>query len=278
MLIVDSQVHIWSPDTPERPSPTRSSAYRPEPLSADALLKEMHEAGVDRAVLVPPAPDGDRNDLALAAAHAHPERFAVMGRLDPLAPASRDILPSWLEQRGMLGLRLNVSTPPLTAALPEGHLDWLWRDAEEYRVPIYVLVAHSMVHLIDAVAERHPQLKLVIDHMGLTGHTRDAQAFRDFDKVLGIARRPNVAAKLSALPTFSTDKYPYRSLHPYIRKACDGFGSKRLFWGTDLTRSPIPYRQRVTLFTEELPWLTTTDLEWIMGRGLCEWIGWSESR
>jgi hypothetical protein len=28
------------------------------------------------------------------------------------------------------------------------------------------------------------------------------------------------------------------------------------------------------MFTEELPWLKGPDLEWVMGRGLCEWIGW----
>jgi hypothetical protein len=30
----------------------------------------------------------------------------------------------------------------------------------------------------------------------------------------------------------------------------------------------------VTLFTEELPWLTDEDKRWILGRGLCEWIDW----
>jgi hypothetical protein len=28
------------------------------------------------------------------------------------------------------------------------------------------------------------------------------------------------------------------------------------------------------MFTEELPWLTADDKEWIMGRGVCEWLGW----
>ena len=28
------------------------------------------------------------------------------------------------------------------------------------------------------------------------------------------------------------------------------------------------------MFTEEMPWLKGRDLEWVMGRGLCEWIGW----
>jgi len=28
------------------------------------------------------------------------------------------------------------------------------------------------------------------------------------------------------------------------------------------------------MFAEEMSWLTHDDLEWIMGRALCEWIGW----
>jgi hypothetical protein len=25
---------------------------------------------------------------------------------------------------------------------------------------------------------------------------------------------------------------------------------------------------------EEIPWLSAGDKEWILGRGLCEWLGW----
>jgi len=26
--------------------------------------------------------------------------------------------------------------------------------------------------------------------------------------------------------------------------------------------------------SEEIPWLTASDKEWILGRGVCEWLGW----
>jgi L-fuconolactonase len=39
-------------------------------------------------------------------------------------------------------------------------------------------------------------------------------------------------------------------------------------WGTDLTRLPSSYRQAVTLFTEELDFLSDADQAWIMGRGI----------
>jgi hypothetical protein len=37
---------------------------------------------------------------------------------------------------------------------------------------------------------------------------------------------------------------------------------------------PCTYRQAVTMFTEEMPWLSGDDLDWIMGRGVCEWLRW----
>ncbi len=57
-------------------------------------------------------------------------------------------------------------------------------------------------------------------------------------------------------------------------QAIDAFGPERFFWGTDITRMPCSYRQCVTMFTEELPWLSGRDLELVMGRAVCAWIGW----
>lgn len=53
-----------------------------------------------------------------------------------------------------------------------------------------------------------------------------------------------------------------------IRRVCDAFGPRGIFWGTDLSRLPCTYRQGVTMFTEEIPWLTAEDKAWIMGRGV----------
>ena len=136
-----------------------------------------------------------------------------------------------------------------------------------------ILVSHAMVPLVDKVAERFPGLKLVMDHCALTSG-KDEEGFRDFDKLLAIAKRPNVAAKTSCFPHYTTDRYPYAKLHGYLRQVYDAFGPKRMFWGTDLSRLPCTYRQGVTMFTEELPWLRGEDLEWVMGRGVCAWLGW----
>ena len=278
MLIVDAQVHIWGANTPERPWPARLEAHRDVPIDQDELRREMDAAGVDRVVIVPPSWEGDRNDLALAAAAAHPDRFAVMGRLDSEAADARDRLRTWRAQPGMLGLRFTFHAPVLLPPLTEGRMDWVWAEAERLDIPIMVLVSHAHTHLIDRVAERHPGLRLVMDHLALTRLTYDGEAFRDLDRLLALARRPNVAVKVSALPCYTRDTYPYRKLHPYIRRVYDTFGPQRMFWGTDLSRLPCTYRQGVTMFTEEIPWLSAEDKSWIMGRGVCEWLGWMPAR
>ncbi|KPK18129.1 MAG: hypothetical protein AMJ67_11415 [Betaproteobacteria bacterium SG8_41] len=273
MLITDAQVHIWAASTPERPWPARHKPHRPEPLGKDELLKEMDAAGVSRAVIVPPSWEGERNDLALAAAQAHPDRFAVMGRLDPDAPGAREAISGWRKQPGMLGLRFTFHRPGLRELLTEGRVDWLWPAAEKAGVPIMVLVPHGLAHLMADIAGRYPGLRIVMDHLGLH-EGKDEEAFAQFDKFLALARHPNIAAKASCLPHFTADSYPYRRLHPYIRKVYDAFGPKRIFWGTDISRLPCTYRQAITMFTEELSWLKPDDKEWIMGRGVCEWLGW----
>ena len=94
------------------------------------------------------------------------------------------------------------------------------------------------------------------------------------DAQVMLARRGNIAVKASALRCYSTESYPFPGLHAHIRRVYDAFGSRRIFRGTDWTRLPCPWRQAVTLFTEELPWLSGEDKEWIMGRAICEWLGW----
>ena len=68
--------------------------------------------------------------------------------------------------------------------------------------------------------------------------------------------------------------YPWRNIHGYIEQIFDAFGPHRSFWGTDITRMPCSYRQCVTMFTEELSFLSGTDKELVMGRALCAWIDW----
>ena len=276
MLICDAQVHIWAANTPERPWPARAEPHR-APLGKEELLAEMDKAGVDRVIIVPPSWEGDRNDLAIDAAKSHPERFATMGRFDPDAPGAREAIKSFKRQPGMLGMRFTFHTPVLRQPLLDGRFDWVWGEMEKGGIPAMVLFHHEYMHLADKVAERYPGLRLVLDHLGLKSgkEVREAENFATLGNVLALAKRPNVAAKVTAMPCYAEDKtWPFKSVHPHIQRVFDAFGPQRTFWGTDWSRLPCSYREGVTMFTEQMAWLKGQDLEWVMGRGVCEWLNW----
>ncbi len=76
--IIDAQVHIWSKTV----VPTFGLHRKAQKFTAEELLKEMDEAGVDAALIHPPSWDPDSNGLSVEAAQKYPDRFAVMGQFD----------------------------------------------------------------------------------------------------------------------------------------------------------------------------------------------------
>jgi predicted TIM-barrel fold metal-dependent hydrolase len=275
-VIVDAQIHLWPPDGPEHPWPEgaheRVKAHPRNLESAEAVLAEMDAAGVKRAVLVPPTFAGGWNDVCLDAAARYPDRFAVMGAFDLNELDREQTLRNWRDTLGMLGLRITLSRGVSQTWLRDGTIEWLWEIAEEAGIPIYLLPP-DLIPEVRTLALRRPGLKLVIDHLGLRTGARD-EAVNDAVKDLALlADLPNIAVKADCLPSYVSEDYPYPGLQRVIREVVDIFGAKRVFWGSDLSRLPGTYGQVVKLFTEETG-LSADDLEWIMGRGLSEWLGW----
>ncbi len=275
MTIIDAQVHIWPPESPERPRVTADASipHRPVPLGYEKLLLEMERAGVQCVICVPPSWEGYRNDFALEAARVYPERFAVMGKLPVNQPAGEKLMATWRKQPGMLGMRVSFVHSGTHAWLDDGSTDWFWAAAERYDIPIMLFVPFA-IHKVAEIAERHPGLRLIVDNMGLNRKLRGQPLGPVVEVVAQFARFRNVAVKASALPLYVAEPYPFPTLHPQIRRIVDAFGPHRVFWGTDLSQLPCSYRRAVTLFTEELDFLSDTDKEWIMGRGIAEWLDW----
>lgn len=283
--VTDAQVHVWAPpraDRPWAPGAERyangvanlSSAER-APLSAEELLGQMGTAGVDRVVLVPPTFEGDRNDVALDAARRWPDRFRVMGRFPVTDTNVRGTLRSWQEQDGMIGIRLTFHWGEQQQWLHDGSVDWFWPEAERAGIPVAVYAPGGLGR-VASVARRHPSLRLIVDHFALPLAARDADVPAVVDELVSLASLPNVAVKASALPSYTNAPYPFRPLHDPIRRVVDAFGVRRVFWGSEVSRLPCTYREAVTVFTEELDFLSDDDLAWVMGRGISEWLGWPE--
>jgi len=275
-LIVDSQVHLWKANTPDRPWTPGATPQLPEPFTIERLFPMMEEAGVDRVVIVPPTLEGTRLDYAQEAVRRYPGRFGIMGRIALDDPASARRLPTWRQQPGVYGIRLNIAGPQ-AAWLTNGTADWFWPAAERAGIPVMFLTA-GQTSLFGAIAERHPQLALIVDHMGVAS---DALRSRGLAALIGdtatLAKYPNVSVKLSASPLMSMQPYPFRDMTDHIHRLFDAYGPRRSYWGTDITNSfaKATYRQRITHFTEELPFLSEDDKDWVMGRALLARLGWT---
>jgi predicted TIM-barrel fold metal-dependent hydrolase len=176
----------------------------------------------------------------------------------------------------VLGIRLNI-TGDEGASLTDGTADWFWPAAEQANVPVMFLTT-GQTHLFARIAERHPNLVLIIDHMGVSSQTARNQAVpAAIQQSVALAKFPNLSVKLSAAPLLSSETYPFRDLTPHIRRLFDAYGPRRCYWGTDLTNSfaKASYRQRIAHFTETLNFLSEEDKDWIMGRAIVERLGWA---
>ena len=273
MLIVDSQIHLWQ-------NAKMSVHHRQIPTySVDDALAEMASAGVDCAVIHPPSTLGEAvNVISVEAARRYPDKFCVLGHFDLESPEREHIVAHWRERPGMLGFRFTFNQPHQKTWWTDGSLDWFWAASEKAGLPVGLLAGSANMPAVAKIAGRYPRLKLQIDHIGrwagASGPRKDDAAFADLPDMLALAKLPNVAVKLSGAPSCSSQPYPYQNIHGYLHQIVEAFGPDRCFWGTDITRMPCPYRQCVTMFTEELPWLKGRDLERVMGGAIVDWLGW----
>lgn len=278
LRIIDSQVHIW--DAPSEREPwvagATAFAHRPgRPLGPEELLTEMTSAGVEKAILVPPSWVGDNNDFVLRATLEHPERFGWMGRVSLTTPQSALDLRRWKEATGALGLRLTFVRES-EGWLQDGTAAWIWNAADEADLPL-MIYAPGQQTILATVARDHPDLQLIVDHLGLNARLKDINLLPLIKDTLELARFPNVAVKASGLPSMVGEPYPFASLFGVVRETVRGFGPQRVFWGTDFSRLSCTLSEAVNMFTREMTFLSDEDLTWIMGRGVAQWLHWEQS-
>ena len=275
-IIVDAQIHMWKANTPDRPWVAGTRPQLPEPMTIERVVPMIDAAGVDRVVIVPPTLEGDRVDYGQEAARRYPGRFATMGHIGLDDPGAARRLPGWRDQPAVLGVRLNIAGPQ-AKWLTDGTADWFWPAAEKAQVPVMFLTT-GQTALFGPIAERHPALTLIIDHMGISTETlRGGGMAETIAASAALAKHQNVSVKLSSIPLFSAEPYPFRDMTDHIHRLFDAFGPQRSHWGTDVTNSfaKASYRERVTHFTETLDFLSEDDKDWVMGRSILQRLRWA---
>jgi len=237
-LIIDAQIHMWPANRPDRSWVAGTQPQLPEPFTIERVMPLINEAGVDRVVIVPPTLEGERLDYAQEAVKRYPGRFGIMARIDLDKPDRAARLSTWRNQPGVLGIRINI-VGEQAKWLTDGTTDWFWPAAEQANLPIMFLTT-GQTHLFGRIAEKHPQLPLIIDHMGVSTAVLRSWKLAESIAAAALAKYPNVSVKLSSAPLMSSEPYPFRDMTPHIRRLFDVYGPRRSYWGTDVTNMRPP--------------------------------------
>jgi L-fuconolactonase len=246
-------------------------------VTGEMMVEAMANVGVSGALLVATSHYGFDSSYSLEAARRFPERFRVVGRIDPLAPDASDRVARWREEPYGVALRIVVLSDTDREHVLGGAFDNTLRAAEREAVPLCFVLSNVLSEMA-AVAQRYPDLQIVIDHLGLPRPPRitHEQLWSEaFPQLLALGQLPNIALKLSAIPALSAEPFPFRDLWPRVDELIAVFGAERLMWGSDWSaHRDWPYDEQVQFIRDEID-LTTDERRLIMGGALRRIFRWS---
>jgi predicted TIM-barrel fold metal-dependent hydrolase len=279
MPIIDSQVHAYEANTPQRPWATVPNW--PAHVTGEEMVAAMDAVGVDGAIMISPFATY-RYDASYAedVARRHPNRMAIVKPVDPDDENVADVIAKWKETQGAVGIRIFLREEEKRAADHPG-LDRICRAAVRYDLPLNFLF-WGRVDDGMKIIDRHPETRFIVDHLGLLQPRvppAPAEPWADLPKILDLAKRPNAVIKISGACTLSKQPYPFPDIWDPLKRIFNAWGFERCLWGTDWTRAfaVVNYENAVKPFLETKT-LSDSERAMLMGGACAKAYGWSPKR
>jgi len=265
MKIVDSHLHVWSGDYATYPFVEgRAEA---EPATGEMLIDTMDAVSVDAAVIVQPAHYLYDNRYVTDCLRRFPDRFAAVGLVDQQAPDAIDRLDELLDA-GFEGLRIHLASrvdDPAQWATPDQ--DALWRRMADAKASFCVFGPSKHLPAVESIIARHPDVRIVLDHLGGSPAPTDDVEGHGLQLALGLAQYPQVSVKLTPQGHKSSEPYPHSDLFDLYRKYYDAYGPERLMWGTNYPGilKSTGYGPSLELFRDHLSFFSEAERERLLG-------------
>jgi len=261
-MIVDAHLHVWRSDTafPDQAGTTVSPACD---VPVELLEQYMDEYGVDRAVIVQPVYPGEDNGYVADCAASKPERFAAVCVVDPRADDAVPRLEYWVNERDCRGLRLRPKVAAESACFGTAATFPIWEFAQQAKVVINVLGSFEHLTAVGQLAARFSDVPIIVDHLA-----HPPELTREFcEPLLSLTEHSNVLLKISGLPYYSHESYPYHDCHELVRAIHHRFGAQRMIWGSDFPHVLLQsgYARALHWLERTFDFLDATDLDCIMG-------------
>jgi L-fucono-1,5-lactonase len=264
---IDAHQHFWDIESGCYAWPTRADGAIYRTYSPADLEPELGPARIDATVLVQTVATLDDTDSMLAVADRHSFIGAVVGWV-PLGDAraveaALDARPN-PKLRGIRHLIHHEPDPEwLVRADVSDGLGVLVQRGLSFDV---VAVFPEHLRLVPVVADRHPDLTLVLDHLAKPPF-RSVGWSTWHEQLRRAAARPNVTAKLSGLDTAAGLGWTRDEIRPAVEAAIEAFGPERLMFGSDwpVCRLTSSYLEVVAAMEGLVSQLSTPEREAVMG-------------
>lgn len=235
-LIIDAHQHVWDPRVARYDWLTSELAPIDRPIGFEELRPSLRRAGIDGTVLVQSADNAEDTALMFATADAHPEVVAIVGYVPLERPdAVAERLGPMRADSLLAGIRNLIHNQP--------DPDWLLRPDVDEGLGIIeraglafdlVAVLPRHLELVPILVERHPNLRIVIDHLAkppIGGPSREPW----WSLIERAAASPTVFAKVSGLYSAvgEAGSWTPDAVRPFVNRAVEVFGAERLMYGGD---------------------------------------------
>jgi predicted TIM-barrel fold metal-dependent hydrolase len=263
---IDAHVHVWHPDTTKYPlSPNfRVADMQPRSFTAEELFTHCRPSGVTRIVLIQMSFYENDHRYMVEVMQTHPGVFSGVSLIDWHAEDLEAQVKRHAEL-GMRGFRLH-SHGDAKQWPDDPAMTQLWKLATDHGIAICPLINPEDIVHVDALCERFPTTKVVVDHFARIGISGTVEPKR-LDELCRLARFPMAHVKTSAFYALGKKQPPYTDLIPMIRRVVDAFGPERLMWASDCpfqVQGEHNYEASIALIRDHVNFLSESDKQSIL--------------
>jgi len=273
-MIIDSHLHVW--ESPSSRFPWNPLAHvRPDyAWPVESTLKSLDEFNIFGGVLIQVSLYGFDNRYLLNCGKRYPDRFRLVGMLDPRSESIEAEMEELAEQ-GVRGLRLAMHLRPDIPWFNHPGADRLWKKAGELGMILTLLIGLDHLREATRAIRRFPEVTVVVDHLCRPDDFDDPDQY-PFENFLQLAKYEQVFVKVSALGIMSRQPYPHPDALEFARQTYCAFGPQRLIWGTDMPMSLDPKQIPADLHLIDLayPDIPPEEKEAILGANVRRVFGW----
>lgn len=231
MRIIDTHLHVIYPDRFSYPwlagAPRIDRAF-----PVEEYMRRAEALGIEKALHM--EVDVAENDMEAETEFVTSLDPRIVGAIASGRPES-DGFPAYLDRlvanSKVKGLRRVLHVVPDDVSASDRFAENVGLLAR-HGLTFDLCVLARQLGIGQALVDRCPDVQFVLDHCGvpdIEGGGFDAWR----ERITGIARRPNVAAKISGVIAYGGDDWTIGDLRPYVEHVIDSFGWDRVVWGSD---------------------------------------------